>query len=99
MKGTRNGVGLELSGGVWEVGEEKWRKKGKGKNKNKKWVPAFVGARRCGVGRIEMDGGKKRKEKKNIRKSWPLPWKWELEENQKKEKEWGMRSEGGVSAV
>ena len=31
MKGTRNDIGLELSGSVWEVGEEKERKN---KNKN-----------------------------------------------------------------
>ena len=35
---------------VWELGEEKWRKK---------WASTFMGVRRCGVGRIENEEGKK----------------------------------------
>ena len=53
MKGTKNGVSLELRGSVWGIGEEKWRKK-----KEKEKIKIKIGAGICGEKNGE-NGGKK----------------------------------------
>ena len=66
MKGTKNGVSLELSGSVWGIGEEKWRKK-----KEKEKIKIKMGVGICGSLEVwcweNRNGWRKKRKKKNMK--------------------------------